>query len=70
MSNLINNPRNSNLQISNGKLKSYVIRNMYQNPVTGLILLLIPTGPHVNTCFYSVNGLQIRMEKEELLALD
>ena len=29
----------------------------------------VPTGPHVNTCFYSVNGLQFVMEKEQMLAL-
>ena len=29
----------------------------------------VPTRPHVNTCFYSVNGLSFMMEKEDFLAL-
>ena len=39
------------------------------NPNLGPIASWVPTGPHVNTCFYSVNGLQLWMEEKEILTL-
>jgi len=41
------------------KLNSY---HHIQNPLLEPIAAWVPTGLHVNTCFYSVNGLHMVLE--------
>jgi len=48
------------------KRYSYLCRNIFGPE---LLTMRFPTGPHVNTCFYSVNGLQIWIQDKEILTL-